>query len=153
MRTLTLEQLRTANAAGGVSGVTLKAQNGDFYVRVETRGGEAVLTKARSAEPRRFGNPLQALGLLRRLGITVGSFDVTQWHPGQKRTTHVRPDRSAALKRAHEAVTHDQWFRAQVREAIAEADDPNTEWVSHDEARRDMQRQRELIEARRKRIG
>ncbi len=32
-----------------------------------------------------------------------------------------RPDRAAALKRAHEAAAYDKWFRSQVQEAL---DDP-----------------------------
>lgn len=29
---------------------------------------------------------------------------------------------------------HDQWFRDQVAQALVEADDPATEWVSNEEA-------------------
>ncbi|WP_254661869.1 hypothetical protein [Burkholderia sp. CCA53] len=50
MHTLTLEQLRATTDAGGVAGVTLKAQGGAFYVKVDTRNGdEAVLAKAAAA--------------------------------------------------------------------------------------------------------
>ena len=42
------------------------------------------------------------------------------------------PDRSAALKRAHEAVAYDTWFREQVQASI---DDPRPA-VSDEEARR-----------------
>ena len=31
------------------------------------------------------------------------------------------------------AAEHDAWFRAQVEAAIVEADDPATQWLSHDD--------------------
>ncbi|ARK99562.1 hypothetical protein AQ721_14885 [Burkholderia pseudomallei] len=38
------------------------------------------------------------------------------------------------LRLLADAAAHDQWFREQVREGLEEADDPNTKWVSNDEA-------------------
>ena len=62
MHSMTLEQLRATAAAGGVAGVTLKGQGGAFMLRIATRSGQdAVLAKARSTEPRRFGNPASAI--------------------------------------------------------------------------------------------
>lgn len=149
MDTLTLEQLRAATDAGGVAGVTLKALGGEFIVQIATRkGGEVVLAKARGSEPRRFGNPLQALTLLRGLGLVVGSFNVEQWNPDEKASGRTRPDRAEALRRTHEAAEHDRWFREQVQQGLAEADDPNTVWVQHEVVKDDMQRQREALKAR-----
>jgi plasmid stabilization system protein ParE len=69
MQSKTLEQLRAASHSDGVSGVTLKGQGGAFLVQIDTRSGfGAVLSKARSNEPRRFGNPLAALNVLRDIG-------------------------------------------------------------------------------------
>ncbi|MDZ3798092.1 MAG: hypothetical protein U0T03_04740 [Xanthomonadales bacterium] len=48
-----------------------------------------------------------------------------------------RPDRAEALRRDHEAAAHDEWFRVEVQAAQAEADDPATPWVAHDDAKRD----------------
>ena len=136
MQTLTLEQLRTATEAGGVSAVTLQAEGGEFFVRIKTKNNaEAVLSRARSAEPRGFPNPLPASALLRKLGIVIGTFDLSHWNPEQKPIVRNRPDRSEAMKQAHEAVEHDKWFRAQVGQGIAEADDPNTQWVTHEDAK------------------
>jgi hypothetical protein len=148
MHTLTLEQLRATTDAGGIANVMLKARGGTFYVQVNTRsGGEAVLAKARSSEPRRFGNPAQALTVIRRLGLAVGSFDVKDWNPDDKTAMRTRPDRAAALKRTHEAAGHDRWFRAQVEQGLAEAEDPNTSWVPHDVVKDDIDRQREALKA------
>jgi len=62
--------------------------------------------------------------------------------------TYTRPDRTEAMRQAQEAVEHDKWFREQVALALQEADDPATVWISHDEAKADMQRQREGLLAR-----
>ena len=126
MQTLTLEQLRTATEAGGVSAVTLQAEGGEFFVRIKTKN---------NAEARGFPNPLPAIALLRKLGIVIGTFDLSHWNPEQKPIARNRPDRSEAMKQAHEAVEHDKWFRAQVGQGIAEADDPNTQWVTHEDAK------------------
>ena len=42
---------------------------------------------------------------------------------------------------------HDKWFRAEVEAALAEADDPNTEWVSHEIVRQEMAEEREKLRA------
>ena len=82
---MTIEQLRAANDAGGVVGVTLKGQGGAFLVQIATRSGSAaLLAKARSQEPRRFGNPIAALNVLRDVGITIGRFDASEWNPDEK---------------------------------------------------------------------
>jgi len=45
------------------------------------------------------------------------------------------------------AAAHDTWFRAQVRHALAEADDSCTAWMPHDAVKQDMRRQREALQA------
>ena len=34
-----------------------------------------------------------------------------------------------------QAAAHDKWFREQVAQGLKEADDPDTRWVTNDEAR------------------
>lgn len=149
MPTLTLEQLRTATEAGGVSGVTLQARGGEFFLRITTKNNtDALLARARSTEPRAFSNPVLAITLLRKLGIVLGTFDLSQWNPDLKAITRARPDRAAAMKQAHEAVEHDKWFRAQIAQGLKEADDPATEWVPHEVVKQDMKIQRAALLAR-----
>lgn len=148
MNTLTLKELRATAQSGGIAGVTLKAEGGAFFVKIDTRSGEeAILTKARNSQPRSFGNPLQALTLLRELGLVVGFFNVALWNPDEK-AGRTRPDRTEALKRTHGAAEHDRWFREQVQQGVAEADDPNTQWVSHKVVKDDIQKQRKSLQAR-----
>ena len=130
MQSMTLEQLRATASAGGVKGVTLKAQGGGFFVEIATRSGQdACLVKARTTEPRRFGNPTSALIVLRNVGIAVAQLDATHWNPDQKDMTRSRQSRAEALRGAHEAVAYNQWLASEIQEAI---DDPRPS-VPHDE--------------------
>jgi hypothetical protein len=45
-----------------------------------------------------------------------------------------RPDRAEAMKAMHRAAEHDAWFRRKVETALAEANDPDTKWVSNKQA-------------------
>ncbi len=130
MQSMTIEQLRAANNAGGVSGVTLKGQGGAFLVQIETRSGSgAVLSKARSTEPRRFGNPLAALNVLREIGITVGQFDASEYDPADKEQGTGTRGRANAMRKAHEAAAYNQWLASDIQASI---DDPRPS-IAHDE--------------------
>lgn len=130
MQSMTIEQLRAASNAGGVSGVTLKAQGGTFLVQIDTRSGSgALLSKARSAEPRRFGNPLSALNVLRDIGITVGQFDASDYDPTVKIQDAGNRGRADAMRGAHEAVAYNQWLAAEIQASI---DDPRPS-IPHEE--------------------
>lgn len=122
MQSMTIEQLRAASNAGGVSGVTLKGQGGAFLVQIDTRSGSgAVLSKARSTEPRRFGNPLSALNVLREIGITVGQFDASEYDPADKEQDAGNRGRANAMRGAHEAAAYNSWLASEIQASI---DDP-----------------------------
>ena len=119
MQSMTIEQLRAASNAGGVSGVTLKGQGGAFLVQIATRSGSgAVLSKARSTEPRRFGNPLAALNVLRDIGITVGKFDASEYDPADKEQDAGNRGRADAMRGAHEAAAYNQWLAGRFRHPL-----------------------------------
>lgn len=42
---------------------------------------------------------------------------------------------AAKTKKTKEAAEYDKWFREQVEQALKVADDPNTDWVSHEDAK------------------
>ncbi len=130
MQSMTIEQLRAASHAGGVSGVTLKGEGGAFLVQIDTRSGvTALLAKARSSEPRRFGNPAAALNMLRDVGITVGRFDASEWNPQEKEEASGNRGRAEAMREAHQAAAYSRWLAAEIQEAI---DDPRPS-IPHDE--------------------
>ena len=130
MQNMTVEQLRATVGAGGVTGVTLKGQGGGFFVEIATRSGQdAVLVKARTTEPRRFGNPTSALIVLRGVGIDFIQIDATNWNPNQKDMSRSRQNCADAMREAHEAAAYNQWVAAEIQEAI---DDPRPS-IPHDE--------------------
>lgn len=130
MQSMTLEQLRATVSTGGVVGVTLKGHGGGFFLKIATRSGhDAILSKARSTEPRRFGSPTSALGVLRELGIAVVQLDATDWNPDQKDMSQSRQDRSQAMRKAHEAAAYSKWVAAELQASI---DDPRPS-ISHEQ--------------------
>jgi hypothetical protein len=134
MQPLTLEQLRAAARAGGVASVTLKAAGPAFVIAIATRsGGHGLLVTTRSKEPRRFTDLRKAMLLLRDIGIATAVVDAEGWTPDAPADGARRPDRAAALKRAHEAAAHDRWFRAEVERGLREADDPSAILYTHDQ--------------------
>jgi hypothetical protein len=135
MQSMTLEQLRATASAGGVVGVTLKGQGGGFFMEIATRSGkDAILSKARSAEPRRFGSPSSALIVLRDVGIAVAQLDATHWNPNQKEATQSRESRAQAMRAAHEAVAYNLQLAKEIQAAI---DDPRPS-IPHDAVMAEM---------------
>jgi hypothetical protein len=138
MQQITVEQLRAAHRAGGIASVTLTADGGAFVVALATRGGDkAVLITMRGKAPRRFRDPGKAMLLLRGLGIVTARIDASRWKPGASEAKP-RPDRAAAMKQTHQAAAYDRWFRAEVEAGLREANDPNTVFLSHEDAMAEM---------------
>ncbi|WP_295456526.1 hypothetical protein [uncultured Thiodictyon sp.] len=132
---MTLEQLRATASAGGVVGVTLKGEGSGFLLEIATRSGhDAVLSKARSLEPRRFGNPVSALVVLRDLGIAVAQIDATHWDPTQKDASRSRANRAQAMREAHAAAAYTKQLAAEIQAAI---DDPRPS-IAHDDVMAEM---------------
>ena len=122
MQNLNLEQLKAATAAGGVTGITLRGDGAAFVVSVQTQREEGILVTSKK-QPRRFADPRKALQVLRGVGWSECRIDATDWHPEAHALEKVaRPDRSVALKAAHEAAQadadYDKWFRAKVQASI-----------------------------------
>jgi len=135
MQSMTIEQLRAASNAGGIASVTLKGQDGAFFIHIATRNGsDAVLSKARSIEPRRFSNPLVALNVLRDIGIMVGRFDASAYDPTDNKPDAGNRGRANAMREAHKAVAYNQWLTAEIQASI---DDPRPD-ISHDEVMAEM---------------
>jgi len=125
MQNLTLEQFRATVESGGIVSVVLKAHGAGFEIQAETRRGNATLVDTRKKMPRLFGDPRKALTLLREMGIWKAAVDTEAWQPEQAdllRTS--RPDKSLALKAAHEAAD----LKRVLDERIMLADSPNAIW-------------------------
>lgn len=137
MQTLNLEQLRAATLAGGVTGITLRGDGAAFVVGVQTQRGEAIMVTSRQ-QPRRFADPRKALQVLRSVGWNQCQLDAAKWRPEDSALEKVaRPDRSAALKAAHEAAQadadYDRWFRSKVQASIDGLKDGSNRILSQQE--------------------
>lgn len=122
MKALNLEQLKAATLTGGVTGITLRGDGAAFVVTVQTQRGEAIMVTSRQ-QPRRFADLRKALEVLRGVGWNECHVDATQWRPQDRALEKTaRPDRSIALKAAHEAAQqdadYDRWFHAKVQASL-----------------------------------
>lgn len=121
----TLKELVEAGAVRQACAVAF----GDRWGLVFSYGGvEKTLRSKNSQNVRSWANLNSVAKYLAELGIRKFETDATNYDPSQK--TLSRPDKSAALKRAHEAAEYDRWFREQVQEAL---DDPRPS-IPHAEA-------------------
>lgn len=133
--------------AGAVRGAHVIGQMGGWGVMIKYGMLERPLSATRSKKIRTFKKLETLVAYLKEIGISRFDVDATQYDPATVQT-YTRPDRAEAMRKAHEAVEHDKWFREQVELGLKEADDPNAVWVPHEEVVADMQRQRESLLAR-----
>jgi len=141
---LNLDQFRAAFRAGGFRTIVLTASGGQFHVLARAReGGSIALATTHGKKIRAFRNPAKAIEVLHRMGAHKVEIDTSAWFPGQAEFEgRKRPDTSERQRRAHQAAAHDAWFRQQVTLALEEADDPQAEWVSQEEVKRQSALQR-----------
>lgn len=125
-----------AHVVGGAGGwhLTVRAGNHRSYVLTAQRAHEA---------PRVFKKMDTLISYLHKLGIHQFGVDSAAYAP--LRTTQ-RPDRSAALKEAHEAAARERHIRETIEARVRHADSPDAEWVSHaDVKQRREQRRADLL--------
>lgn len=133
--------------AGAVRAAHVIGQVGGWGVVIRYGMTERPLAASRSRQVRIFKKLETLVGYLKGVGISRFDVDAANYDPATLKT-YSRPDRAEALKRVHEAAEHDKWFREQVRQGLAEADDPSTAWVPHEVVKEDMRRQRTALKAR-----
>lgn len=125
MKTFTFDQARSAVTSGGVLSANLRPVGSKFALEFETRSGTVMLITSVTKEVRRFGNPGKAFELVRELGLEGGRYSVAQWHPEDRELDRAtRPDRSAMLKKAHQASD----LKRVLDERIAAANSPDAVW-------------------------
>lgn len=132
--------------AGAVRAAHVIGQVGGWGVLIKYGMVERPLSATRSRQVRIFKKLETVVSYLKDLGISRFDVDAANYDANTMKT-HARPDSSEQMKRAHEAAAHDQWFRAQVEQAISEADDPNTQWVSNEEAATSWDKKRAALTA------
>lgn len=121
--------------ASAIRGASIIGQPGGWSVILKLGMHEKPLGAQRSDKPRVWRSLDRCVDYLKK-ELHIARFELLD-------ATHFsdvplagkrREDASERLRNAHEAATHDKWFREQVEVAIAEADSPATEWVSNEDA-------------------
>ena len=137
MNTMTLDQFRSAFQTGGFRTVNVVASGGLFFVTGAPRNGERVtLATTRGKQERGFRDPAKAIAVLYEIGVRKVEVDTSAWSPEQALVEgRRRPDTAARQRRAHEAAVHDAWFRSEVEQSLREADAPDADWVSNEDAK------------------
>lgn len=136
--TLNLDQFRAAFRSGGFSSIVLAASGGQFFVTAQPQTGSRItLCTTHGKRLRAFRNPAKAIEILHGMGAHRVEIDTSDWSPARAELeSRKRPDTAERQRRAHQAAAHDAWFRQEVELAVKEADDPNAEWVSQAEVKR-----------------
>jgi len=119
MKSIDVSQAAAAIQSGGVVSAVLQGRGGSFYIEFETRTGLAELVTTNAPQkPRAFKNPLKALALVRELGLATGRFNIEGWRPEDAELERqARPDRSVALKEAHQAAAYNAWLTKKVSDS------------------------------------
>lgn len=121
--------------AGAVRGAQAVGRAGGWALVIKYGATERSLAAQRSRQVRLFKRMDSLVAYLRQVGISSFEVDAANYTPEGGRA-HSRPDRAEALRNAHQAAAYDKWFRQQVEVALIEADDPATQWVSNEDAKR-----------------
>jgi hypothetical protein len=120
--------------AGAIDKTLIVGQLGGWSIVVRYGKSEHSLAAQRSRQVRLFKRMETLVSYLKDVGISQFDVDAAEYAAESSK----RPDRAEALKRAHEAAEHDRWFREQVEIGLREADDPNTVWISNEDANKEM---------------
>lgn len=130
----TIDQATLVNLvqAGAVHEANVIGQPGGWEVVV--RYGKVSRALAIKRGEIRIFRKLDTLdSFLRGIGLHQYQVDASQFDPGKTLRTNAAA--SERLKRAHRAAAYDKWFSDEIDQAIKEADDPATKWVSNEDAK------------------
>lgn len=127
----TLERLVDA---GVVLAASIIGQPGGWGVVFQYGTTECTLAAKRGAV-RQFARFETLVAYLKKLGIAKYQVDATQYDSATVKAERFRDDAAERMRQAHQAAAHDKWFRAQVEQALQEADDPATIWLSNEEVK------------------
>ncbi len=122
--------------AAAIRGVVIIGQAGGWSVFFKLGATEKPLGTQRTDQPRLWRSLDRCVDYLKN-ELHLARFellDATNYSSVPLEGGKSRDDASARLRNAHEAASHDKWFREQVEQGLAEADDPATNWISNHEA-------------------
>lgn len=120
--------------AGAVRSAHIVGQNGGWGILVKYGMTERALAAQRSHQVRIFRKFETLVGYLKGVGIARFDVDAVNYDPESLKTTRNRPDRSEAMKSAHQVIAYDKWLKAEIQEAL----DDTSPTIPHDEAMRQI---------------
>lgn len=130
--------------AGAVRGACAVGQPGGWGIVVQYGNAERVLA-AKRGEVRVFKKFDTLAFYLKKMGIDQFRIDARHFDAPEKEPIK-RSATAERMRNAHQAAAYDKWFRAEVEEGLKEADDPNTKWVSNEDANKSWAKKRaELV--------
>ena len=129
--------------ASAIRSASIIGQPGGWSVLLKLGLQEKLLGVQRSDKPRMWRSLDRCVEYLRS-ELHIAKFDLLDatHHSDASVVGKTRADASARMRTAHKAATHDKWFRDQVALAVKEADDPQTEWVSNEDATKSWEKKR-----------
>ena len=133
--------------AAAIRGATIIGQLGGWSVLLKLGNAEKSLCTQRTGKPRLWRSLDRCIEYMKQ-DLHIARFDLLDATNYSNATPggRARADTAERMRRTHEAALHDKWFREQVGQAVKEADDPNTEWVSQEDAKASWARKRaELV--------
>jgi hypothetical protein len=120
--------------AGAVHEASIIGQPGGWEV-VVSYGKVSRALAVKEGQVRIFRKLDTLDSFLRGIGLPQYQVDGRQFDAQAFKATRTNAAASERLKRAHDAAAYDKWFSAEIDEAIKEADDPATIWVSNEDAK------------------
>ena len=135
-RTIDTAMAKRLVEAAAIRGASIIGQPGGWSVMLKLGMTEKPLGTQRTDTPRLWRSLDRCIDYL-TTELHIARFDMLDAtnYSAVAIAGKTRGDTAERMRRVHEAVAHDQWFRAQIEQGIKEADDPNTQWVTHEDAK------------------
>lgn len=136
-QTIDTAMARRMVEAAAIRGASIIGRPGGWAVMLKLGKAEKPLGTQRTDKPRVWRSLDRCIFFLKN-ELHIARFDMldaTNHSDAAITGGKARSDASERLRRAHRAAAHDKWFREQVALGVKEADDPNTRWVTNDEAK------------------
>ena len=121
--------------AAAIRGAAIIGQPGGWSVVLKLGMHEKPLGAQRSDKPRTWRSLDRCVDYLKN-ELHIARFELLDAtnHSEVSLEGKSRNDSADRLRKAHEAATHDKWFREQVEEGLKLADSPDAEWISNKDA-------------------
>ena len=136
MQTLVQHQSLVNIATKSSARTALVSSSAGWMIETHNKGESLLLMAERSKSPRVFRRMETATEYLRKIGVKTFIVEIGEVVEKITPASRRRPDRSEALQKTFKSASDwESWFISEVDSAVKEADSPNAEWVSNDEAK------------------